>query len=225
MEDRFYATREYLLSCAKWPKAADQLEPAIFSFVRKFYEQLEQTPTGSPLDLGYPVVASGSGDLEREMFGHHCPIEASLIRILIQANSNPDRDTNPDAEQLLSKLPSLEKKLTVCNLDYLAEEWKKSRITMEELVGVWKDIDGYYDFRADGTYGFAESRDALSSGRLDSQGTYSAKGNVFTFESENLCGKQRGVYRLKAKTANKLTFTKRQEDCSQRRLVSLERVP
>lgn len=217
VEDRFHAATEYLVWCAGFPKDAPQLEPTVLPVIREFYEQLKRTPVGSPLGLNYPMS---------EMFRLNYPIEWALIRILMKANSGPNRAPGSEAERLLSDIFSLpEEKLVQGGLHHFAREWKKGQIRMVELVGVWKDADGYFEFKPDGTFGYAVTRSALSAGRLDAEGTFRLEGDAFTFESDKVCGKQKGVYRLQTKTEGKLTFTPVKEDCRQRRLVSLERIP
>ncbi len=212
VEDRFHAATEYLEKCAKGWAMAEQLEPHALPVLREFYEQLEKTPVDSPLKLRYPAS---------EFYeSNYYPVEWAFIRILMNTSASDSK-----AEQLLSTIFSLPQgKLDQGGLYKFVEEWKNARISMLELVGVWKDADGYYSFNADGTFGYTVTRSALSAGRLDAQGTFSLKGDVLIFESDNVCGKQKGVYRLQAKTGSKLTFTQVKEDCRQRRLLFLERI-
>jgi hypothetical protein len=212
VEDRFHAATEYLEKCEKgWSGFAEQLEPRALPVLREFYLQLEQTPVGTPLKLRYPA--------SKFYESNYYPVEWALIRILMNAY----RDSK--AEQLLSAIFSLPQgKLDQGGLYQFVKEWKNARISMLELVGVWKDADGYYEFKADGTLGYAVTRSALSAGQLDAQGTFSLKGDALIFESDNVCGKQKGVYRLQTKTGGKLTFTQVKEDCRQRRLLFLERI-
>ena len=97
-------------------------------------------------------------------------------------------------------------------------------ITVEELVGFWKDVDGYIEFKPDGTWAFATTLDALKAGTLYVEGTFSVEGDEITI-LDDICGNRIGVYRLETKTENKLTFTQVKEECvGQRRLPFLERI-
>lgn len=98
-------------------------------------------------------------------------------------------------------------------------------LTVEELAGVWKDIDGYFEFKPDGTFAYATTLDALKAGTLEAHGTFRVEGDEFSFVSDNICGDRIGVYLLQTKTENKLTLTAVKEECGQRRLPSLERIP
>ena len=99
-------------------------------------------------------------------------------------------------------------------------------LTVEELVGYWKDVDGYLEFKPDGTFGYATTLDALRAGNLEAFGKFKVEGDEFTFVSDNFCGDKIGIYRLIMKTENKMTFTLVQEECTgQRRLPFLERIP
>jgi hypothetical protein len=97
-------------------------------------------------------------------------------------------------------------------------------ITVEELVGSWKDVDGYIEFKPDGTWAFATTLDALKAGTLYVEGTFRIEGNEITV-LDDICGNRVGVYRLETKTENKLTFTQVKEECiGQRRLPFLDRI-
>jgi hypothetical protein len=50
---------------------------------------------------------------------------------------------------------------------------------------------------------YAASFDALKAGTIEARGTFSVNGDVFTFESDDICGTQPGVYRLTARTAKR----------------------
>ena len=98
-------------------------------------------------------------------------------------------------------------------------------LTVEELVGFWRDVDGYIEFKPDGTWAFATTLNALKAGTLYAQGTFSIKEDELTI-LDDICGKLIGVYRLETKTENKLTFIQVKEECiDRRRLPFLERIP
>ena len=98
-------------------------------------------------------------------------------------------------------------------------------LTVEELVGFWKDVDGYIEFKPDGTWAFATTLNALKAGTLYAQGTISVEGDELTI-LDDICGSLIGVYRLETKAENKLTFTQVKEECvGRRRLPFLERIP
>jgi hypothetical protein len=98
-------------------------------------------------------------------------------------------------------------------------------LNVEELVGFWRDVDGYIEFKPDGTWAFATTLNALKAGTLYVQGTFSIEGDELTI-LDDICGNKIGVYRLETKTEDKLTFTQVKEECiGQRRLPFLERIP
>jgi hypothetical protein len=98
-------------------------------------------------------------------------------------------------------------------------------LNVEELVGFWKDVDGYIEFKPDGTWAFATTLNALRAGTLYAQGTFSIEENELTI-LDDICGNLIGVYRLETKTENKLTFIQVKEECiDRRRLPFLERIP
>jgi DNA-binding beta-propeller fold protein YncE len=57
---------------------------------------------------------------------------------------------------------------------------QKRSLTVEELVGSWKDVHGYIEFKPDGTWAFATTLDALKASTLYVEGTFSVAGDEIT---------------------------------------------
>lgn len=108
----------YVIRCTRiYPKIEEQLEPTILPVVREFFERLKGTPRGSLLESNYPV-----GGVFR--------VESALIKILMEANSVPNRVPGSETERLLSKIFSLpEDKLVQGGLHDFADKWNNARVS------------------------------------------------------------------------------------------------
>src|SRR5687767_12391458 len=102
---------------------------------------------------------------------------------------------------------------------------QEQTLTMEELIGLWRDVDGYIEFNPDGTWAYTNTLDELRAGQLVDEGTFRVEEAEITFLTGKLCGNKIGVYRLQTKTTDKLTFIQVKEECSGVRMPFLERIP
>jgi sugar lactone lactonase YvrE len=99
-------------------------------------------------------------------------------------------------------------------------------LTVAELVGIWREEVGYYwEFKSDGTFGYAESLPDIRGGTYQVTGTYNVEGDLFTFVTDTVCGNRTGVYQLTRRSEEQLTFKKVEEQCAQRTFPFLIRIP
>jgi hypothetical protein len=96
-------------------------------------------------------------------------------------------------------------------------------LTMEELVGYWKEFSGYTEFRLDGTFFFAADLTKLKRNQYEVSGRYRVEDNQLIFEEDGVCGTRPGVYLINKKEGPLLEFKKVTEECSQRTLPYLRR--